>query len=260
MRALLDGSRSESRTGSAWQATQGSVQSTAPAPVPGDPDRQARQVHEIDRHNQRLLVESPYVRADFMKKLDTSIARALRETVEPYRDVLPRRGHRPVRRPAAPAQRRCAGRSSTRRSTPATRSSWTSSPTSSPTGSSSCRRASRRARSGRSSSASTAWRGARRTSPTRRWTTRPTTSSPSGSPSAGSSRSHPRTSTSFSDRFRTLQRKANPLEEDPLLDHRPPAPADHRLAQDAPASSIPTASPSTASATAASRRCGFRRW
>ena len=37
----------------------------------------------------------------------------------------------------------------------------------------------------------------------------------------------------FEDRFRTLQRKANPLEQDALLDHRAAAPADHRLAQDA---------------------------
>jgi dienelactone hydrolase len=32
--------------------------------------RQLRQQHEIDRHNQRLLTESPYVRADFMKELN----------------------------------------------------------------------------------------------------------------------------------------------------------------------------------------------
>src|SRR5262249_57720341 len=32
--------------------------------------RQARQVHELDRHNQQLLTESPYVRAQFMSKLD----------------------------------------------------------------------------------------------------------------------------------------------------------------------------------------------
>ncbi len=31
--------------------------------------RQFRQQHEIDRHNQRLLTDSPYIRADFMKEL-----------------------------------------------------------------------------------------------------------------------------------------------------------------------------------------------
>ncbi len=32
-------------------------------------ERQLRQQHEIDRHNQKLLTDSPYVRADFMKEL-----------------------------------------------------------------------------------------------------------------------------------------------------------------------------------------------
>jgi dienelactone hydrolase len=32
-------------------------------------DRQKRQLHEIDRHNQELLKESPYVRQEFLKKL-----------------------------------------------------------------------------------------------------------------------------------------------------------------------------------------------
>lgn len=51
-------------------------------------DRQARQVHEIDRHNQQLLAESPYVRDEFMKKLDTSTPEKFAETVEPYRDLF----------------------------------------------------------------------------------------------------------------------------------------------------------------------------
>ena len=34
--------------------------------------RQARQLHELDRHNQRLLLESADVRREFMKKLDVS--------------------------------------------------------------------------------------------------------------------------------------------------------------------------------------------
>jgi dienelactone hydrolase len=56
---------------------------------PRDPDaRQKRQVHEIDRHNQRLLVESPFVRAEFMKKLDTSSLEKFSQTVEYYRTVF----------------------------------------------------------------------------------------------------------------------------------------------------------------------------
>jgi dienelactone hydrolase len=52
----------------------------------GDPSaRQRRQLHEIDRHNQKLLVESPDVRREFMKKLDTSSIAAYTKSIEPYR-------------------------------------------------------------------------------------------------------------------------------------------------------------------------------
>jgi dienelactone hydrolase len=59
--------------------------------------RQLRQFHEIDRHNQQLLVESPYVRRDFMpiadqfvepgdkKKIDTSSLGAYEKSVASYR-------------------------------------------------------------------------------------------------------------------------------------------------------------------------------
>ena len=47
-----------------------------------------RQLHELDRHNQQLLVESPYVRQEFMKKLDTRSADAYAKTVEPYREFF----------------------------------------------------------------------------------------------------------------------------------------------------------------------------
>jgi dienelactone hydrolase len=54
--------------------------------------RQLRQQHEIDRHNQHLLTESPYVRADFMKELyDAANTKSL-EKYEPvrkkYRDIF----------------------------------------------------------------------------------------------------------------------------------------------------------------------------
>jgi dienelactone hydrolase len=67
-------------------------------PIPLEPDpaarqttnkqRQARLIHEIDRHNQQLLVESPYVRAEFMKGLDTSSPEKYRETAERYRTIF----------------------------------------------------------------------------------------------------------------------------------------------------------------------------
>ena len=54
------------------------------------PDRQERQLHELDRHNQQLLVESADVRREFMKKLDISSLEAFTKTVEPYREYFRR--------------------------------------------------------------------------------------------------------------------------------------------------------------------------
>ena len=50
--------------------------------------RHARQMHELDRHTQWLLSESPYVRQEFMKKLDTSSLEKYQKTVEWYRDFF----------------------------------------------------------------------------------------------------------------------------------------------------------------------------
>jgi dienelactone hydrolase len=50
--------------------------------------RRDRQIHEIDRHNQRLLRESPYVRKQFFSKLDTSSMEKFKETVEWYRQYF----------------------------------------------------------------------------------------------------------------------------------------------------------------------------
>ena len=47
--------------------------------------RHARQVHEIDRHNQRLLRDSAAVRKEFMKRLDTSSMETFRRSVAWYR-------------------------------------------------------------------------------------------------------------------------------------------------------------------------------
>lgn len=50
--------------------------------------RHARQMHELDRHNQQLLVESPYVRRKFMAKLNTTSPLAFRETQKFYRNYF----------------------------------------------------------------------------------------------------------------------------------------------------------------------------
>jgi len=50
--------------------------------------RHARQLHELDRHNQALLVESPYVRAQFMAKLKTDSPQAFAESQKFYRDYF----------------------------------------------------------------------------------------------------------------------------------------------------------------------------
>jgi dienelactone hydrolase len=50
--------------------------------------RQRRQVGEIDRHNQKVLADSPYVRQDFFKGLDTSSVEKYVQTVEQYRKVF----------------------------------------------------------------------------------------------------------------------------------------------------------------------------
>ena len=50
--------------------------------------RMRRQIHEIDRHSQWLLRESPYVRKDFLKKLDTSSLEKYQKSVQWYRNFF----------------------------------------------------------------------------------------------------------------------------------------------------------------------------
>ncbi|MBI4663588.1 MAG: dienelactone hydrolase family protein [Verrucomicrobia bacterium] len=50
--------------------------------------RLARQMHEIDCHNQWLLTESSYVRAEFMKKLDTGALDKYAKSAEWYRQFF----------------------------------------------------------------------------------------------------------------------------------------------------------------------------
>jgi len=57
--------------------------------APGDPAvRQRRQLEEIDRHTQRLLTDSPEVRREFMKQLDTRTPEAFAQTSEYYRQIF----------------------------------------------------------------------------------------------------------------------------------------------------------------------------
>ncbi len=50
--------------------------------------RQRRQFHELDLHNQDLLLNGPNVRKQFFAKLDTSSSDAFRKSVEPYREYF----------------------------------------------------------------------------------------------------------------------------------------------------------------------------
>jgi len=49
---------------------------------------QARQLHELDRHSQWLLTESPYTRQKFMDQLDTSSPEKFQQSADRYRDFF----------------------------------------------------------------------------------------------------------------------------------------------------------------------------
>ena len=54
-----------------------------------DPQRrQQRAIDQIDRHNQWLLAESPYVRAEFMKRLDTTALDKFKASTVSYREYF----------------------------------------------------------------------------------------------------------------------------------------------------------------------------
>lgn len=62
--------------------------SQIPLPVVDSEARHRRQMDELDQLNQRLLTESPYVRAEFMKKLKFDSLAAYEESAEHYREVF----------------------------------------------------------------------------------------------------------------------------------------------------------------------------
>src|SRR5262249_61326448 len=52
-----------------------------------DPEeRQKRQIHEIDRHNQLVLRDCADVRREYFKKLDTTSLDTFKKTIEQYRE------------------------------------------------------------------------------------------------------------------------------------------------------------------------------
>lgn len=51
-------------------------------------ERLTRQIAELDRHNQEVMNESPYVRKEFLKDLDMSSIEAYEKSVETYRDIF----------------------------------------------------------------------------------------------------------------------------------------------------------------------------
>jgi dienelactone hydrolase len=61
-----------------------------PDPTPDVLARHASQMEEIDQFTQRLLVDSPYVRAEFLKRMDTSSIQTFQQTAQPYRDFFAR--------------------------------------------------------------------------------------------------------------------------------------------------------------------------
>jgi dienelactone hydrolase len=68
--------------------------------------RQLRQMEELDRFNQRLLLDSPYVRAEFMKNLDPGSLDSFERTAEPYRDFFAREVVGKFEQPLLPANPR----------------------------------------------------------------------------------------------------------------------------------------------------------
>lgn len=56
--------------------------------LPDSTERETRLVQQIDRHNQALLRESPFVRKEFMSKLDMTSVPAYEKSAEVYREIF----------------------------------------------------------------------------------------------------------------------------------------------------------------------------
>ena len=57
-------------------------------PLPDAKARMTRQISEIDQHNQRILAESPYTRAEFMKNLKFGSIEQYVASTKPYREYF----------------------------------------------------------------------------------------------------------------------------------------------------------------------------
>ena len=165
----------------------------------------------MTEYTQHLMREGEYTRKALWSKASRKSVDEWRETSAEYRKMFADEVDRPLRdRP--PAAQAAQPQSLRRgRSTPATKWCSTSFPTCSLTAFCSCPRTSSRASSGRWWSASTGWKAGRKTWPI------PRSNSPYYNQFAirlaerGFITFSPQNPYIFTDRFRTLQRKSNPL-------------------------------------------------
>ena len=91
---LIEPKKSRGKPGRLLSAGEQEADPKTPAPplkimrVLDQEARHTRQLHELDRHNQQLLVESPYVRKKFMTKLKTDSPQDFAESQKFYRDYF----------------------------------------------------------------------------------------------------------------------------------------------------------------------------
>lgn len=91
---LIEAKKSRGKPGRLLSAGEQEADPKTPAPplkiisVLDQEARHTRQLHELDRHNQQLLVESPYVRKKFMTKLKTDSPQDFAESQKFYRDYF----------------------------------------------------------------------------------------------------------------------------------------------------------------------------
>ena len=67
---------------------QGPPDLTSVQDLPQDEERQQRQLQQLDDFNQRVLANSRFTRREFMKTLDTSSIEAFEKSVQPFREIF----------------------------------------------------------------------------------------------------------------------------------------------------------------------------
>ena len=178
-------------------------------------------------------VESAEVRREFMKKLDISSLEAFTKTVEPYREIFRERGHRPVRLAAAAAERALAARSSMSRKFTGYEVVMDVFPDVIAYGILLLPKDIKDGEKRPVVVCQHGLEGRPRDVPTRRSTTSRTTSSPCRLAEQGFITFAPQNLYIFRRPVSHPSAQGQPAQEDAVLDHRPAAPADHRLAEDA---------------------------